>query len=207
METKKLIVGSADAMNRDVLDRVDAYLKSLDLGEKDTLHVRLLIEETLGMLKAMTGTYSAMLWLDLAEDACRLHVSATADMDINKKKELLSVSQGGKNAFAKGFMAKIGDMIENGILNYENVMLLQQKYGMGYVDVASMGGNPSDIMFTWSLDQYRKSLGDKKASSEEAVAAWDELEKSIVANIAKDIIVGVKKDHVEMMIDKELTGR
>ncbi|MBR4168255.1 MAG: hypothetical protein IKR47_00835 [Lachnospiraceae bacterium] len=206
MENKKLIVSSANAMSDDNLNKVDEYLQTLDFGPKDRLHVRLLIEETLGMLRGMTGQYSAMLWLERAKKDCRLHVTATADMDINKKKDLLSVSSSGKNAFAKGFMAKMGDLIENGIMNYENVMLLQQKYGMGYVDVASMGGNPSDIMFTWTLDEYRKKLGQQKGANEHAAAAWDELEKSIVANIARNITVGVKKDHVEMVIDKELLG-
>ncbi|MBQ7582038.1 MAG: hypothetical protein IJU25_04390 [Lachnospiraceae bacterium] len=206
MESKKLIVGNVDAMSSTTLDKVDEYLRTFNFGPKDKLHVRLLIEETLGMLKAMTGQYTAMLWIEPAQKDCRLHVTATADMDINKKKELIAVSNSGKNAFAKGFMAKMGDLIENGILNYENVMLLQQKYGMGYVDVASMGGNPSDIMFTWSLDEYRKKLGDQKDGNEHAAAAWDELEKSIVANIAKNITVGVKKDHVEMVIDKDLLG-
>lgn len=206
MNEKKLMVSSAAAVNEDTLARVDNYLKEFDLAPKDMLHVRLLVEETLGMLKAMTGQYSASLWLLKQDNCCRLHVVATSDMDINKKKELLSVSNSGKNAYARGFMSKIGDMIENGILNYENVVNLQQKYGMGYVDVASMGGNPSDIMFTWSLDQYKKSLGKEDRNSEKATQAWDELEKSIVANIAKNITVGVRKDHVEMVIDKDLLG-
>ena len=206
MENKKLIVSSNEAMSEDTLGRVDEYLRAFTLGNKDRLHVRLLIEETLGMLRGMTGQYTAMLWLEVAKQDCRLYVRATSDMDINKKKDLLSVASSGKNAFAKGFMAKMGDLIENGVMNYENVMLLQQKYGMGYVDVASMGGNPSDIMFTWTLDEYRKKLGQKKGENEHAAAAWDELEKSIVANIAKNITVGVKKDHVEMVIDKDLLG-
>lgn len=206
MNEKKLMVSSAAAVNEDTLARVDSYLKEFDLAPRDMLHVRLLVEETLGMLKAMTGQYSASLWLLTQDNCCRLHVVATSDMDINKKKELLSVSNSGKNAYARGFMSKIGDMIENGILNYENVVLLQQKYGMGYVDVASMGGNPSDIMFTWSLDQYKKSLGNAGQESEKTTQAWDELEKSIVANIAKNITVGVRKDHVEMVIDKDLLG-
>ena len=206
METKKLLISSTNAMDAEMLRKVDSFMKDeCSFEKKDNLHVRLLIEETLGMLKAMTGNYSAMLWIEAGKSNCRLHVLASSFMDINKKKELLSLSQG-KNAYAKGFMAKLGDIIENGILNYENVMALQQKYGLGYVDVASMGGNPSEIMFSWSLNQYKKSLSEGKEGEKEQTA-WDELEKSIVASIAKDVQVGVKKDHVELLIDMELTGK
>ena len=206
METKKLLISSTNAMDAEMLRKVDSFMKDeCSFEKKDNLHVRLLIEETLGMLKAMTGNYSAMLWIEAGKSNCRLHVLASSFMDINKKKELLSLSQG-KNAYAKGFMAKLGDIIENGILNYENVMALQQKYGLGYVDVASMGGNPSEIIFSWSLNQYKKSLSEGEEGEKEQTA-WDELEKSIVASIAKDVQVGVKKDHVELLIDMELTGK
>lgn len=207
METRRLLISSTNAVDTETLQRVDDFMKDeCSFAKKDNLHVRLLIEETLGMLKAMTGNYSAMLWIEAGKSNCRLHVLASSFMDINKKKELLSLSQG-KNAYAKGFMAKLGDIIENGILNYENVMALQQKYGLGYVDVASMGGNPSEIMFSWSLNQYRKSLSDAEEGSETEQTAWDELEKSIVAKLAKDVQVGVKKDHVELLIDMDLTGK
>jgi len=207
METRKLLISSVNATDAEMLKRVDSFMKEeCSFGAKDTLHARLLIEETLGMLKALTGNYSAMLYLEADSSDCRLHVQATSGMDINKKKELLSLSSSG-NAYAKGFMAKLGDMIENGILNYENVMALQQKYGLGYVDVASMGGNPSEVMFSWSLNQYRQSLSQNKDENAQAQEAWDELEKSIVASIAKDIRVGVKKDHVELLIDMALSGK
>ena len=42
---------------------------------------------------------------------------------------------------------------------------------------------------------------------EMAVNVRDILEKSIVASLAKDVIVGVKKENVEMKIIMELTGK
>ena len=61
-------------------------------------------------------------------------------------------------------------------------------------------------MFSWTLDQYRRSLQQEMQQNDKAAQAWDELEKSIVASIAKNVIVGVRKDHVELLIDTELTG-
>ena len=212
METKRLLISSKSATDAEMLLKVDAYMRDEgSFASKDRLHVRLLIEETLGMLCQMAGDYSAMLWLETHPEVpgdakCRLHVVATSRMDINKKKELLSVAKSGKNAYAKGFMAKLGDMVENGVLNYENAMNLQQKYGLGYVEVAATGGNPSEVMFSWTLDQYRRSLQAEMGQNEQAAAAWDELEKSIVARLAENLIVGVRKDHVELLIDTALSG-
>ena len=56
-------------------------------------------------------------------------------------------------------------------------------------------GNP----ITWSLNSYREALSDAE-NEEPAQEAWDEIEKSIVASLAKDVIVGIKKDLVEMTI-------
>ncbi len=206
METDKLLITDAGIILNDDLTRIDDYLREFELSPKDELHIRLLMEETLGMVKAMTGDYKALLWLEKEGNICKVKMTAKTEMDVDKKKELLSVSKSGENALAKGFMGKIGEIIENGILNYENIMKLQQTYGGGYVDYAALGGNPSDSIFEWRLDQYREALDDVRSDDDAAGSAWDELEKSIVANLAKDVIVGVKKSEVELTIVAELAG-
>ena len=57
-----------------------------------------------------------------------------------------------------------------------------------------------DYGVMWSLEGFRSSLDDVMDSDEASKEAWDELEKSIVANIASDVIVGVKGDRVDMSI-------
>ncbi len=207
MESEKMLITNKNFKLYDALAKIDSYLEDFELGSKDTLHMRLLMEETLGMLGAMTGDYHALLWMEKEENTCKIKLVAKTEMDVDKKKELLSVSKTGQNALAKGFMGKIGEIIENGILNYENVMKLQQVYGGGYVDYAALGGNPSDSMFVWSLDQYRDALDDGRHDNDTYGYAWDELEKSIVASLAKDVIVGVKMDQVELTIVSDLLGK
>ena len=207
MESEKMLITSKNFKLYDALGKIDNYLDDFELAPKDTLHMRLLMEETLGMLGAMAGDYHALLWMEKEGDLCTIKLVAKTEMDVDKKKELLSVSKSGQNALAKGFMGKIGEIIENGILNYENIMKLQQVYGGGYVDYAALGGNPSDSMFVWSLDQYRGALDEARGDDVAAGHAWDELEKSIVASVAKDVIVGVKMDQVELTIEADLVGR
>ncbi len=205
MNTEKVKVNSKESDVNEVLATIEKYTADLGLGKKDSLHVRLLVEETIGMLKNMAGDYDALLWIEKEDRECRVKFTAETDeMNYSTKKELLSVSKTGENALAKGFMGKIGDIIENGLLNYDEVMKLQQEYGSDPVsNFTFMGMNSSEMMMTWTLEQYRVSLDN----SEDAEPSWDELERSIVASLAKDVIVGVKKDHVEMTIVLALAGK
>ena len=147
----------------------------------------------------MTGDYKAMMWFERDVKEASVNLTArTGSMNIDMKEGLLSVSSSGKNASRKGFMSKIGDIIENGILNFENVMKLEQQYGMGYVGYGAVSEMSADFAMSWSLAQYRNTLSTAKNDDSEAEEAWDELEKSVVASLAKDVTVGVKKDTVEM---------
>ena len=156
------------------------------------------------MLKEMTGEYSAVIWFEKYKNQCCIRLTAKTEMDINKKKNLLDMSFDGTNSLVKGFMGKVRDVIENGALGYNNVMKLQQEYGGGYVQYGTMGMYSStegmaDTGIMWSLCEYRSSLSDEMENVS-VKEAWDELEKSIVAKLAKDVVVGVKGDRVDMTI-------
>lgn len=196
----------------DSLDKIDSRIDELDLKKHDRMHLRLLTEETLGMLKAMTGEYEAVMWFNKdSENEASINLTVKAeDIDIEKKKQLIEVSSEKTNAKAKGFMGKIAEIIENGLLNYENIMKLQQEYGGGYVDYGTMGIGSMDGIeesaLAWSLYEYRMSLEGAAESSSAAKEAWDELEKSIVASLAKDVKVGVQRNIVDMTIICALKG-
>ena len=52
------------------------------------------------------------------------------------------------------------------------------------------------------MEAYKEALEKRKETEEEAKEAWDELEKSIVANLADEVKVAVRGDNVELVIDK-----
>lgn len=183
------------------LEAADAFLKEQGLSGRDAIHVRLLVEETLGMVRAMTGDFRGLFWLERDGDTYQIRLSAQTEMDKWKKKDLISVSTSGENAAAKGFMGKIGDIIENGLLHYSDVMRLQQKYDSGYLDYGMLGVDVQNSMhYVWSLHQYQGALGDNRQTQQQAEEAWDELERSIVASLADDVVVGVKSGSVELTI-------
>lgn len=206
-KTEDMYIDNTESRAAAVVEAVDKFIEDQGLTGKKAIHLRLLAEETIGMVKAMTGDFDALFHIEEEDGEYKLKLTLRTNMDIEKKEELLSVSRSGKNAAAKGFMGKMGEIIENGLLNYDFALRLQQEYGSGYVDYLSMGmGIPSETYvsgnpITWSLNSYRDALSEAEGDSKEPVQdAWDELEKSIVASIAKDVIVGIKKDRVDMTI-------
>lgn len=194
----------------EALKIADEFISKQDLDKKKAIRLSLLVEETIGMVSNLAKDFNALFWMEYDEGQYSVKLTVKTDMDIEKKNDLLSVSSTGKNSLAKGFMGKISDIIENGLLNYDYVVKLNQTYGEGVIDYACMGmtipGNITPAIpfnkesFTWSLGNYKGALEEASESKEPAKEAWDELEKSIVANIAKDVIVGVKGSKAELTI-------
>ncbi|ETP73575.1 hypothetical protein UYO_0515 [Lachnospiraceae bacterium JC7] len=204
-KTEILNINSDEEMAAEALKAVDEYIKGQNLEYKKAIHLRLLAEETVGMVKAMTREYEAGFWIEKEGEEYRLKLQIETIMDKGKKDALLSVSKSKKNEYAKGFMGKISEIIEDGLLSFDESMKLQQEYGspMPYYDFIGMGimGEmpTAGVPMMWSLSNYRDSLEDV-SDSEDAQEAADELEKSIVASLAKDVIVGIRRDRVDMTI-------
>ena len=179
------------------------FAAQAQLDRRSALRLDLLVEETLGMVKTMLDDFYGLMWFVADGRTCEIHFEVTADMDADKKDELLSVSSTGRNAAARGFMAKLGEVISGALHSAGRSMDIYgqetMKYGIVHTPTPIAGN--ADMMTIWTLQNYRDELNRAKGS-DDAEAAWDELEKSIVAHLADDIIVGVKGDRVDMVIVK-----
>ena len=174
------------------------------LEKHDMLRLDLLVEETLGMVKAMLEDFYGQLWFEANGKTCEIHFEATSDMNADKKQELLSVSSTGKNTAAKGFMAKLGEVISGALHGMGNTMDTygQETIKYGIVHTPSVLSANSDMMTIWTLQSYRSDLSEAH-SDDGAEEALDELEKSIVAKLADDVLVGVKGDRIDLVIKKK----
>ena len=82
--------------------------------------------------------------------------------------------------------------------------LLSAKEALPYAMINSaasmpMGGYAGESSSVWSMSLYKAEIAKR---SGEASEEWDELEKSIVANIADDVKVGVRGNRVELTVVK-----
>ena len=174
-----------------------------NLSDKDKLRLRLLAEEMLSMVRAITGECSADFWLEIEGTACTLNLEAKSELDYSKRKELLSVSTSGKNTEHLGMMEKIRSIVEAGLYGLEEGFKIQAEYGTGMFVYGSLGmpdDGLADAMYEWSMRKYKDEI---EANREEEQDSYDELEKSIIANIADDVQVGIKKDSVKLVVVKK----
>lgn len=154
-----------------------------ELNEKQTLQLRLICEEIDGMLPKLIDEFEGAFWIDFQDGVCKVNVSIQFnEFTTKKKKDLLSIAKNKKNASVTGIVAKIGAIIEEFFLEPSNVNTLCMM---------------SDS-YHWSLNQYRVEVKKEKKAEE-----WDELEKSVIASIADDIIVGVKGLKADIVVVKK----
>ena len=167
-----------------------------ELNRKQTLQLRLLCEDIDGMLPKIIGSFEGDFWIDFEEGVCKVNMSIQfAQFTSAKKKELLGLSKDKKNASVKGVVAKIAAAIEEFFLDEENINAMSM---MSQNDYMAMDKSNGAAPYYWSLDQYKSAV--KKAQKAEA---WDEIEKSVIASIADDVIVGVKGLHADITIVKK----
>ena len=210
MVTDKVKVDGWGIGMDDALELTEKFAEYKGLDHKTALRLRLLTEESLSMVTAIAEDFDAQFWIECTSDnVAKIHLMAVTDMDYNKKQELIAASKNKSNQASVGFMGKIRELIEDSIYTMDEVGRLQTasdgssfKYStMGVSDVSMLQADD----FMWSLELYRANVDKVKSENMAARAAWDELEKSIVANIADDVKVSVKGNNVELVIEKKLS--
>lgn len=175
------------------VEKVSAYN---GLKDKEALRLRLLAEELTGMLPELVKNFDGHFWLENSGKKYELHTAFSVDgLSKEEKQALIAVSATKKNASAAGFMGKIRDIAENILLHTDEPNVY---YAAGYLN----GGDVADIScyYVWTLEQY---INQQKENLDNSDEEWDQLEKSIVAKLADDVIVGVKGRNVEIIIKKE----
>ena len=175
-------------------ERVAAYN---GLTHKQALQLRLLCEEVDGMLPNIIDAFEGDLWIEYENGVCKVNVSIQIPaLSAGKKEELVGVAKNKKNAAAVGIVGKIRNAIENVFLSDTladafSASSMTYNMTMGCVDYM-------DYSYFWSLEQYKSSV-----NKEEQTEAWDELEKSVIASVADDVIVGVKGNRADIVIVKK----
>ena len=58
---------------------------------------------------------------------------------------------------------------------------------------------------SWSLKEYQAKILEKRAEDKYSQEAWDDLERSLVANLADDIDITINKKHIKMVVTKDFS--
>ena len=116
---------------------------------------------------------------------------------------LLASSSSGKNAAARGIMGKIREMMALVVLPRSPNASAASDLSMDFINMGSPMGYVTGVdTYSWSMSTYVSKVKSRLGELAEADEAWDELEKSIVANLADEVTVNIVGNAVKIVITK-----
>ena len=193
MKTDILMICSDGSNMEAALEQVDKVAAYKGLSPRNTMHLRLLAEETMAMVRAIAGNVNGEFWMEDEDQMFTLHLRVSSLMDEKKREQLISASTSGKNEATRGFMGKLRSFFEPA----SGVPMFSASFGSGSPHMYSS--------YVWSLGDYKDQLRQYREQNQpNAKEAWDELEKSVVGHLADDVKVSILGRTVEMTIAKRL---
>ena len=193
MKTDVITITSDGGQMETALRQAEKMAVYKELSPKSALHLRLLTEEMLGMMRAITGPAEGIFWIEDGDGVYQLHLKMETHADHAQREQLLAASSSGKNEAARGIMGRIRTFFDP-LDDYPMVPVVPDM---------SPDGMGADLI--WSMRAYQETL---RAQLEEqqagAAEAWDEMERSVVSHIADEVKVSIRDRDVEMVIFKKM---
>ena len=199
MKTEKICINNRELGMTVALAMTEQLGANQGLERRQILHLRLLAEELFGMLRSITGEIEADYWLEYEGKRFDIHMKSDVKLTEEMRQQFLSASSSGENAAAKGFMGKLRVLISEALVTKPSV----PGFSLGLVSMASPTAQTAGASaYQWSMEKYKNEVQKQKDGDAEASESWDELEKSIVANVADEVKVSILGANVEIIVSK-----
>ena len=200
MKSDVIVVSSRGARMEAALMQAEKVASYKNLGTKAALQLRLLTEEAMGVMRSITGETEGEFWIEDEENVYALHLRVRTPMTSVKREQLLSTATSGKNESARGLMGRLRDFFDWGTDEdfeaFSSPLLLP--------DMLEQSTSPT-LDWEWSMTRYERALYTRVEQNDfSAKEAWDELEQSVVKNVADDVKVAIRSGCVEMIIIKKI---
>lgn len=177
------------------LEEVERFSLYMGLDHTQAGHMRLLAEEMIAMTTEVLEKCDAKLWMEYQDQACELHLTASAPIEPEAKEEFISVSKAKANAPVKGIKNKISALFA-GLLGGCDDTTMYSMMEYGFTGLASpLAMHPGAMM--WSMRSYEEAAPKARRD-----AALEGVEKSIISALSDDVTVSVKSHWVEMVVKK-----
>ena len=195
------IFSSGDGRNEalELAERTGAYC---GLDNKSVLRLRLLSEELIELIRSLSEDLRGDFWLETKDKNVEIHLKTEIPMDLQTRNELLAVSSSGKNSAAKGLIGKIREMIAIKTLTDDPDSKYMEQQALGLLSLGYQMGTYGAGTYSWSMNTYISQIDKADFNIDETKEAKDELEKSIVANLADEVKVNIVNSDVEATIYK-----
>lgn len=201
MKTNVIRVDNEENGIAEALAEVEKFAVYQNLDEKQTLRLRLLAEEMMGLVRGIVGKFEADFWGESKGRTVELWLETRALVDEPQRVELLNLASDGRNMAARGVIGKIRCVLQAFLVS--NAIASEYVGGLGrimsYGDVPVPGLGYDQM---WALSAYRECVSGRVSEDAEAQEDWDEMEKSIVGNLADEVLVGICGQNVQLVIRK-----
>ena len=155
------------------------------------------------MQDGILGFVEGAFYLENKDRVYNLCLHSDVRVEDGTREKFVELSTNKQNAAYSGFKGKIRMTIDSMLNGAASDIYLSGYDYMGdplffsYPSVfqrSMYGANPYEQ--TWTLSQYREKARENEDQ-------WDELEKSIVASIADEVIVGARTNYVDIIVIKK----
>lgn len=177
-----------------VLQEVEKAANYNGLERKKILQLQLLSEELIGIQKGILGFVKGEFYVENTDDEYRLCLHADVHTDLLVQERFVELATNNKNEATKGVMGKIKYVV-NYLLSGDVATLPDHDlfYTQMHCHSYLSSGTYDNV---WSFGTYRSGVA-------KGTEAWDELEHSIVANLADDLIVGATANYIDLIAVKK----
>ena len=162
---------------KNILAESNRMAKRAGVNSKEEMHVVLLTEEMISVLPHLIEYGSGKFWIDVADNLFELHIRVTP--------------KAGSGVKAR----KVGDTAKK--------TLMGRVLGVFDKAASRKSERRTDEDTSWSLGSYIENL--KQQDPDKMREEWDEMEHSILANIADDVVVKREGSYVDLIIFKKVT--
>ena len=169
------------------LREADRFAKETGLTDKQSLQLRLLAEELLGVVNGAAEVRDGSFFMEWEDGEYRLRLSArTFPIGEVAERKLLDASSSGENDLHQGVAGKL--------------RMVADWYAKGGDRTGCQnvgGGFSDDLSDEWSLARLRNQQAREKKAQK-----WDALETSILNHLADDVRVGLRREKVTITVLK-----
>lgn len=195
MVTNKCVLNGNDEDLKKVLKEVELAADYNQLAHKPSIQLRLLAEEMIGIEKGILGFVRGEFYMENEGNEYKLYLEAQLNLEASEREAFVKVSSSKSNEAYKGFKGKLLKVIDSMTGANAAADGGMSPLASGYMENEVITGFQSNSLDLWQLTRYEEESKDNRE-------IWDEMEKSIVARLADEILISFREGKLTMTVIK-----
>ena len=167
----------------EIMDQAARTAEYCRLTRQDTLHLQILTEEMLSLVKSVTGSMKSAIWIESDQGKIELHLTTHSRLSRENRDQLIKTASSGKNEAAGTFLG----MLRN---------FLEQAMASNAPDV------PDDVLNKLLSHQVLPEDAFQNPEASVDLPKWDGYEKSILQHVADNVRITIRGDLLDIMVTK-----